>query len=332
MSGSGSGKGGGAVTTGTATPHLSGSAMKRGGSDTGSYFPLRPALSRMNTNAATTHGSVSGSYNDHGRGAALDGLPTGGPTATEAQPVSGVPAAARPPKKVVVSGASGETTPSTGANSPVTERVPLHRVGRKHSHGSTSGPAASPTSSFVRSSSRPRLGGSSGNRRSSTFSASRRSRRLSSDTLSTFAEDVGVGDKSPEGFASAVCHHHHHSGPHTPRHHNEEADEELPPYDFVSNPSSNGGLVNAISALSDQRKLRGPRGGKVFVGTPSIHADEEWMSPRHRRSIAQRYRDEKASVPVWVKGDVFRGAYSDFCKVSTVGEGTGEGTGNGPLF
>ncbi|PWN26185.1 hypothetical protein BDZ90DRAFT_46818 [Jaminaea rosea] len=306
--------GSGAVTTGTSTPHLP--SMKRRGSDAGGYFAPRPALSRIgtHTNSSTTQGRAGGTYNDHGRGAALSDAPedsvTSPPAAPQAAgdgPSSSTQPAPRAPKKVVVSCASGETTPSTGTNSPVMERVPLHRSGRKQSTGS---------SSFVRSSSRPRLGGSgaggsgSNARRSSTYS-SLRSRRLSSDTLSTFTEDVGVGDESPEHYAS---HYHGHHGHHSRHHTDGEEDVELPPWDFITNPSSNGGLFNAISALADQRKLRGPRGGKVFVGTPSIHADEEWLSARHRRGIAQRYRNEKASVPVWVKGDIFRGAYGEFCK------------------
>lgn len=92
----------------------------------------------------------------------------------------------------------------------------------------------------------------------------------------------------------------------------EECEEEeslLPPYDFCPNPSSNGGLMNAVSSLPRDRL----RGGKVYIGTPSISTDT-WASDRERKDISARFYREKSSLPVWVDDDTFEGAYNHFCK------------------
>ncbi|CAO1616127.1 unnamed protein product [Parajaminaea phylloscopi] len=232
------------------------------------------ASDRASSQQQTAQASASRAYNDHGRGAAL---PVSKDQARESPQTSEKKSG--PLKKVTMQGPEDDDEyPSTGSTSPATER-PSARLSRWHS----SGP---PLSRSSRSSSKARL-----SRRQSAI-GSKRTRRTSADTLSTFAEDAGE-DLPESGFGYL---------------------DELPPYDFVPNAASNGGLVNAISSLADQRRLRGPNGGKLFIGTPSLHSDEEWLSSRHRRSLSSRYRDERQSVPVWVKSETFRGAYANFCK------------------
>lgn len=274
-----------ATSAGTGTPSAPQGASPKLETDAAGHG--RPGLNRLSSGRA--HASVS-AYNDHGRGAALPPESS----ADSHKPLSGALRAenkaptSHPPKRVVVSGPEdddeGSEGPSTGSASPATERLSLGRHSRLHSSG---GP---PLSWSSRSTSHHRLS----SRRHSAISAARRTRRSSADTLSTFAEDVGVSEESPEignGYF-----------------------DELPPYDFVGNPSSNGGLVNAITSLGDQRRLRGPNGGKLFIGTPSMHSDEDWLSPRHRRTLSNRFREERSSVPVWIKGEVFHSAYASFCK------------------
>ncbi|PWN34299.1 uncharacterized protein FA14DRAFT_148630 [Meira miltonrushii] len=83
----------------------------------------------------------------------------------------------------------------------------------------------------------------------------------------------------------------------------------LPPYDFIPNPSSNGGLMNAVKSLSNEQL----RGGKVFIGTPGV-ATNEWAGVAEKNNIAKRLKDECDSVPVWVEDDTFEAAYAHFCK------------------
>lgn len=83
----------------------------------------------------------------------------------------------------------------------------------------------------------------------------------------------------------------------------------LPPYDFVPNPSSNGGLVNAVKSLTEDRL----RGGKLYIGTPGVSM-QDWAGEGEKVHISQRMRRERDSVPVWVDDDTFEGAYAHFCK------------------
>ncbi|UZJ54165.1 hypothetical protein CBS101457_003485 [Exobasidium rhododendri] len=83
----------------------------------------------------------------------------------------------------------------------------------------------------------------------------------------------------------------------------------LPPFEFASNPSSNGGLVNAVASLTRDRL----RSGKVFIGTPGISM-ESLTGDKEQAHIADRFRKEKESLPVWVDDATFEGAYNHFCK------------------
>lgn len=89
----------------------------------------------------------------------------------------------------------------------------------------------------------------------------------------------------------------------------EEEESVLPPYEFAPNPSSNGGLTNAVDSLPRDRL----RSGKIHIGTPGISTDA-WASDKERRSIAQRFYKEKNSRPVWIDDETFEGAYNQFCK------------------
>lgn len=263
-----------ASASGAATPHKQVPNLKIETSSD-ARAEQRSALGQMRA-----HASVN-AHNDHGRGAALQ-------TRADIKGNTHLPSQEAEktsrPKRVTVSGPENESeeTLSACSASPATER---QAYGRTYRHLG-SGP---PLSRSSRSASKSRLS----SRRHAPLGA-RRNRRASADTLSTFSEDVEHEDASLEI---------------------EDAhDDEIPPYDFVPNPASNGGLVNAISSLSDQRRLRGPNGGKLFIGTPSLYSDEEWLSLRLRRFLSNQYRDERSSVPVWVTSYVFRNAYANFCK------------------
>ncbi|EPQ30769.1 uncharacterized protein PFL1_01670 [Pseudozyma flocculosa PF-1] len=83
----------------------------------------------------------------------------------------------------------------------------------------------------------------------------------------------------------------------------------LPPFEFVSNPAANGGLINAVRSI-EREKLRA---GKLYVGTVGIDT-EGWLGPAEKREVEMRYRKEKSSVPVWVDDDDFDSSYNQFCK------------------
>lgn len=85
----------------------------------------------------------------------------------------------------------------------------------------------------------------------------------------------------------------------------------LPPYEFIPNPSANGGLVNAVSSLArDRDRLRA---GKLYIGTPGIET-EGWLGGNEKADIEKRMKSERDSVPVWIKDEEFRSCYSQFCK------------------
>lgn len=85
----------------------------------------------------------------------------------------------------------------------------------------------------------------------------------------------------------------------------------LPPYEFIPNPSANGGLINAVSSLArDRDRLRA---GKLYVGTPGIET-EGWLGSNEKFDIEKRMKKERDSVPVWINDETFRSSYSQFCK------------------
>lgn len=289
-----SGSAQGAATTGANTPFRS-LAPK---ADVKTSASSRPPLGQHRPSAKTASALGSGSFNDHGRGVATED--TG--QAASRQKLSDS-THSDPTRQSVrhkkVAYVSDEDSASASSSSPTYERAhsSSQRTGRPAS--GASGPPTAPSSGMSRSASRPRP--SSGRRLSSMRKQNRRS---SADTiLSTFAEDIGLDD-SPDGGSDYVSDRASLYAP----------SGKLPPHDFVPNPASNGGLVNAVCSLSEQRKLRQSTGGRLFIGTPGICADEDWMTPRHRFSLSTKYRDERSSVPVWLNSDVLRGAYQNFCK------------------
>ncbi|PWZ01488.1 hypothetical protein BCV70DRAFT_75168 [Testicularia cyperi] len=143
---------------------------------------------------------------------------------------------------------------------------------------SASGPPAAPSSVFssrnrsIRSAARQRPG-----RRASSASRSTINRRTSTASLDTAADPA----------AGSV----------------------LPPFDFVTNPSANGGLINAVKSIERERL----RAGKMYVGTPGIQT-EGWLGPAEKRELEERYRKERSSMPVWLDDDDFDLSYGRFCK------------------
>ncbi|PWN51744.1 hypothetical protein IE53DRAFT_367797 [Violaceomyces palustris] len=83
----------------------------------------------------------------------------------------------------------------------------------------------------------------------------------------------------------------------------------LPPYDFVSNPSANGGLINAVKSIERERL----RAGKLYIGTLGVET-AGWLGDAEKDDIAKRLREERSSVPVWVEDDDFSSSYNQFCK------------------
>uniref|UniRef100_V5GIT4 Uncharacterized protein n=1 Tax=Kalmanozyma brasiliensis (strain GHG001) TaxID=1365824 RepID=V5GIT4_KALBG len=89
----------------------------------------------------------------------------------------------------------------------------------------------------------------------------------------------------------------------------DDDDAALPPFEFISNPSANGGLINAVKSIERERL----RAGKLYVGTPAL-STEGWLGPSEKRKIEQRYMKERSSMPVWLEDDDFDLSYNRFCK------------------
>lgn len=278
---------------GDATPARPSPFLRSDGAATSSSSAgARPPLSRAGSKATAT-ALAGGTFNDHGRGMEISKTPpkpldSSSPT-TDSDREASLSALEKSRKHVSYAGASKSSSIEEQASTGDFSRE--HRL-RRRSHSNV--PPSSSSASFGRSTSRIRL-----NRTASMMSNKTRNRRTSVDTLSTFAEDLGLDDED-NGYMSSS---------YEPV---SAESMELPPHDFVPNPSSNGGLVNAIASLSHQRQR--PGGGKMFVGCPGLSSDEEWLSEKHRASLDRRFRDERSSVPIWVEGETFKGAYRDFCK------------------
>ncbi|CBQ71131.1 related to alpha,alpha-trehalose-phosphate synthase, 115 KD subunit [Sporisorium reilianum SRZ2] len=89
----------------------------------------------------------------------------------------------------------------------------------------------------------------------------------------------------------------------------DDAEAALPPFEFVSNPSANGGLINAVKSIERERL----RAGKLYVGTPAL-STEGWLGPSEKRQLEQKYIKERSSMPVWLEDDDFDLSYNRFCK------------------
>lgn len=240
--------------------------------------PSRPALSNVNR---ATEGSIPTAMdnwfiNEHGRGA--DAIP----------PPPGK--AIRPTMMSRGSSQARLFKESTGAHSPFIDQAASFQDHQRENtqpgsvqyHPSTgpTGPPAAPSTNWNRSNSKNRQTGrqSTVGRRPSSIGGRAGNRRSS---VETFGEETMTEVETPV----------------------------LPPYDFIPNPSSNGGLMNAVKSLTNEQL----RGGKVFIGTPGV-ATNEWAGDAEKNNIAKRLKEECDSVPVWVEDDTFEAAYAHFCK------------------
>lgn len=220
--------------------------------------------------AKTASAVASGSINDHGRGAA----PT--PAPNQARKAS-IPTAEKPSSRELLGHARTprEHSISSSPTASIKGRA-HHHGGGAHSSGNQ-GPPAAPSSVFSRNHSirsAPRRGSG---RRASSASRSQLGRRTSTASLDTVMDD--------------------------------DADAALPPFDFVSNPSANGGLINAVRSIERERL----RAGKIYVGTPGL-STEGWLGPSEKRILEQKYLKERSSMPVWLADDDFDLSYNRFCK------------------
>ncbi|GAC72506.1 trehalose-6-phosphate synthase component TPS1 and related subunits [Moesziomyces antarcticus T-34] len=147
-----------------------------------------------------------------------------------------------------------------------------------HAAAPSSGPPAAPSSVFSRNRSFRTAGRRAHARRASSANRSQLGRRTSTASLDTVADD--------------------------------SVDVALPPFEFVPNPSANGGLVNAVKSIERERL----RAGKLYVGTPGLSIEGGWLGPTERRELEQKYMQERSSMPVWLEDDDFDLSYNRFCK------------------
>lgn len=165
----------------------------------------------------------------------------------------------------------------------VTSSPTTSMKGRSHQSGGAAtsshsqGPPAAPSSVFSRNRSFRSATRRGNGRRASSTSRSKLGRRTSTASFDTVADD--------------------------------DTGAALPPFEFVSNPSANGGLVNAVKSIERDRL----RAGKLYVGTPGL-STEGWLGPKERRQLEQKYLKERSSMPVWLEDDDFDLSYNRFCK------------------
>ncbi|TKY86038.1 hypothetical protein EX895_004863 [Sporisorium graminicola] len=219
--------------------------------------------------AKTASAVASGSINDHGRGVA---------PVSPAQPRSvSTSTAERPSSRELLGHARPSREPPaerTAASSP-TASVKGRSNLLKEAVASNNPPTAS-SSVFSRTRSM-RSVTRRANLRNSSASRSHLGRRTSTASLDTVADD--------------------------------DADAALPAFEFVSNPSANGGLINAVKSIERERL----RAGKLYVGTPAL-STEGWLGPAEKRQLEQKYIKERSSMPVWLEDDDFDLSYNRFCK------------------
>lgn len=212
---------------------------------------------------------ASGSINDHGRGVPVS------PAQTRKASTSTVE---RPSSRELL----GHARIPRGRERSVASSPTATIKGRSHLHhqaggSSNQGPPAAPSSVFSRNRSMRSTTRRNNGRRASSTSRSHLGRRTSTASLDTVADD-------DTGLA-------------------------LPPFEFVSNPSANGGLINAVKSIERERL----RAGKLYVGTPAL-STEGWLGPAEKRHLEQRYMKERSSMPVWLQDDDFDLSYNRFCK------------------
>lgn len=252
----------------------------KGGTPGGAITPLRPSRPALTNMNRATEGSVPTAMdnwfiNEHGRGA--DAIP---PQHKAVRPTMMSRGSSQ--AKIVRDHTAGAHSPfvEQAASFQDQQRENNQQGTQYHQSTGPSGPPASTSSTWNRSGSKNRQTG-----RQSIVG-----RRMSSVSTKSFNRRSSV-----ENFGEEAV--------------NEVETPILPPYDFIPNPSSNGGLMNAVKSLSDDQL----RGGKVFIGTPGI-ATNEWAGDAEKKNIATRLKEECDSVPVWVEDDTFEAAYAHFCK------------------
>lgn len=76
-------------------------------------------------------------------------------------------------------------------------------------------------------------------------------------------------------------------------------------YHIEANAHANGGLVNAVNAVSDRMRKR------LWVGTLGNPTDG--MDDDTRKSVEKRMRVEHDSLPVWIPDAEFSKCYDEFC-------------------
>lgn len=168
-----------------------------------------------------------------------------------------------------------ERTVTASPTASIKGRSQHHAAAAGPSHNQ--GPPAAPSSVFSRNRSMRSATRRGNGRRASSTSRSQLGRRTSTASLDTVAAEDAAGA--------------------------------LPLFEFVSNPSANGGLVNAVKSIERERL----RAGKLYVGTPGM-STEGWLGPGERRQLEQKYLKERSSMPVWLEDDDFDLSYNRFCK------------------
>ncbi|GAC98659.1 glycosyltransferase [Pseudozyma hubeiensis SY62] len=218
----------------------------------------------------TASAVASGSINDHGRGVPASPAQTRKTSASTAE---------RPSSRELL----GHARAPRERERSVTTSPAASIKGRSHHHGSAGGggnnlgPPAAPSSVFSRNRSMRSVTRRGSARRTSSTNASHLRRRTSTASLDTVADD--------------------------------DADLALPPFEFVSNPSANGGLINAVKSIERERL----RAGKLYVGTPGL-STEGWLGPAEKRVLEQKFIKERSSMPVWLEDEDFDLSYNRFCK------------------
>ena len=217
----------------------------------------------------TASAVASGSINDHGRGMAMS------PSQSRQPPSSTT--GEKPSSRELLGHARTPRERSVTSSPTTSMKGRSQQSGGAATSSHSQGPPAAPSSVFSRNRSFRSATRRGNGRRASSTSRSQLGRRTSTASFDTAADDdMGAA---------------------------------LPPFEFVSNPSANGGLVNAVKSIERERL----RAGKLYVGTPGL-STEGWLGPKERRQLEQKYLKERSSMPVWLEDDDFDLSYNRFCK------------------
>ncbi|SNX82048.1 related to alpha,alpha-trehalose-phosphate synthase, 115 KD subunit [Melanopsichium pennsylvanicum] len=228
-----------------------------------------PGVPSALQSSKTASAVASGSTNDHGRGVA--------PLSASSQVrKASTPTGERPSSRELLGRARTPRERSVTSSPTASVKGRLHHISGAVGSSNNQGPPAAPSSVFSRNRSFRSATRRGSGRRTSSTSRSQLGRRTSTASLDTVADDDDVA---------------------------------LPPFEFVSNPSANGGLINAVKSIERERL----RAGKLYVGTPAM-STEGWLGPNEKRQLEQKYLKERSSMPVWLDDDDFDLSYNRFCK------------------